>query len=863
MFWKRVIVVAILSFLALYPLIGQRFPCNGRMILATNQERTPNRFYSVEFQPFGLIVFSGGAVHLNGIYDAIGFNPRDHYIYGVNKNNSTNSIVRIFANGTFETLGEVPTVANLNAFAGDCTPEGLYLCHDNDLNQILVFEVVDNFALIDRIDLFWDPNSENSGPFTTRIDDFVIDPTNPTVAYTFQGDYFDADLAPNATRGYLLKINLNFSDPQVGMVTPIASIESNIIRKIGSLFFTGGGGLHGYGSLERGPRIDEDRLISINKNSGDANFVKAGPIARVSDGCSCPYSLSFQNSATPRQARCNGGEITFTLSIDNRTVEGYSGLTITDTIPEGMVIESISGNFIGDIAPGTGIGTGILTINNLEVPLNTRVEINIQARVVDIPLGLISNQAYLQNLPERYGDILKSDDPQTLGFIGDATNFFGDPPGVDEVEVSITHPSNCLNPNDAQILISSPSLFAGNKYIINYNNTDWELITREVIVDDNNSILLDSLTPGKYRKFLATPENSVCSFQLIDSTVNIYPPNEQLKASVESNSPICEGTTLQLSASISPDGTVRWTGPERFSTTDLTTQIRQIVPEQSGTYEMTATYGACEQIRLVEVEVEPAIQASISAQQQYCERDTLELVAEGQGELETFQWTGPDDMIASQQTVNIPSLSLQNEGLYQVVIDNGSCQDTANTIISVAPSPNISLPVLFETDFCEPLTFRPEITGGNTFAFHWAPADGLSCSNCPYPQTVLPYQDRFQLIVENEWNCRDSAVVNITLDKEKLLFAPNAFSPNQDGVNDYFQLFPSCVTTEIENLEIYARWGAKVFAKGPLAHHIPWEFWDGTLNGEPAPKGTYIWYADIELIDGTQRRLTGEVKLMR
>ena len=205
----RAFTFSLLCSLFITSTFAQTFPCDGRLILSTKRNNTS--IFRIGFGPFGAIYYNPVTVYLNEGFDALGFNPKDNYIYGVQEN--TNSIVRLYSNSSYELVGSLPFVSTLNAYAGDCSPEGLYLCHDNELDQILIFDVVNGFELVDQLDLFWNPTSQNNGPFTTRIEDFVIDPNNPNIAYAFQGDYLQEDLEPADTRGYLLSINLDFNDP--------------------------------------------------------------------------------------------------------------------------------------------------------------------------------------------------------------------------------------------------------------------------------------------------------------------------------------------------------------------------------------------------------------------------------------------------------------------------------------------------------------------------------------------------------------------------------------------------------------------------------------------------------------------------
>lgn len=65
------------------------------------------------------------------------------------------------------------------------------------------------------------------------------------------------------------------------------------------------------------------------------------------------------------------------------------------------------------------------------------------------------------------------------------------------------------------------------------------------------------------------------------------------------------------------------------------------------------------------------------------------------------------------------------------------------------------------------------------------------------------------------------------------LFVANAFTPNDDGLNDEFKVIHDCDIRTFE-LVIFNRWGGVVFQS-----NNPEEWWDGTVEGKPAPIGTY------------------------
>jgi len=806
-----------------------------------------------------LIFYNQFNQYSGGNFNALGFNSRDNYIYAAKAN--SNEIVRLKADNTFEVIGEVPDLDELTTTAGDCTPDGYYLVHDQVLDQILVFDVVDDFALINRIDLYSD-----AGGFTARIDDFAIDPTNTKVAYSFQGSYFDADLEPDATKGYLLQINLDFQSPDLGKVTPIASVPTEIARKIGSLKFLTDGSLFGYGGTATNASGNQNELLSINKFSGTVSkFLNTGPGAINPDGCSCPYNLNFSILSDPNFAPCTDSKLTYTMTINNQTFHDIPNASITDTLPEGMLISNITGDFSGNLAVGTGIGTRVFQLDNLQVATKSVVTIQLETTIVDLPTGLISHQGILTNLPpDKFEHFLVSDDPNNPGN-KTPTTILSDDQILETFDVTITNPTDCLLPFDGSVKIASPTFTPGIEYRINMRNEDFEEFTKNVLIDEQQAFEIDSLLPGEYTFYQIAPRNSKCSFAMKDTTITIVGPNEMIRADVTTNAPICAGATLELAATVfPPEGTVEWTGPGRSKYTDLNVVIDTAISAQSGIYEMVFSYGICEQIRELEVVVNPDIAANIGGSTEFCERDTLRLIAEGAGDLQTFAWTNPADIQLTNQILEIPFANFEQEGWYELIIDNGSCKDSTREFIRLLPTPTLNLPEVEVSKFCEPLVLAPNLSGDLNVTYDWQPNEGLSCADCPNPSIVRPTNYYYQLKVENEFACQDSADVFVFLEPEDLIYVPNVFTPNGDGENDYFQIFPSCGVATINRFQVYNRAGSIVYDLKAVPDFANQDlFWDGFTNSRQANIGVYLWLLELTLVDGTKKKLSGDVSLFR
>lgn len=844
------------------PADGQRFSCNGDFLVAT-QNGSKTTISKPNYIPFSPPYLGPVTAYPDVEFDALGFNAKDNYIYAVEQN--SNSIVRLRRDNTFQIVGSVPDLEILNSNAGDCTPTGLYLCYDYKLHQILAFDVVDGFELVKKIDLYWDPTSVNEGIFETRIFDFAIDPNNPNIAFTYQGIANDEMFDPESTRGYLLQINLDFDDPNLGMVTPLRSIPRTSVSHIGGLLFSTEGVLHGFGTSMGGVIPSQNNLFSINLESGGITpILIKDQSAVMSDGCSCPYSFTFTSFIPAQGVFCNNDNSRIDLTISNNSFNAISDVTLKDTLPYGMIINNVSGNYQGVINnTDSGIGTRFLEIKELEIPENSVVEINIEVESIDAIVGDNKNQAILENLPDRYGGFMVSDNTWTEGVEGDSSFFTVVPMALEDVKWEIFSASDCINANDGKIIISSPSFNEGQSFEVKLRNTiGWDQFIFNIEIGEDNSFLIDSLLPGNYEMYSFRSLSENCSFTIKDTSIILNAPNDKLQFQTMSNAPVCETDSLILNSILEPDGQVRWTGPNVFAADVLNTVIPNTSLESKGEYKAVATFGYCTQERFIDVDVRPQMNTNIVGDSVYCSRDDLLLEANVEGSEIQFSWLAPEaELLFSDSILRISNIKIDQSGFYKVIADNGACTDTAQMEVEINPSPTVNLTDEILTDFCSPVIISPTLNNDDVI-YDWYPTDGLSCLDCANPEVIPIVQNRYQVNVVNDFNCTDSASVNIKLDKSKLITVPNVFSPRSQSGNDYFKIYPRCVVNYIHSLDIYDRWGNQIFNSQVSSANESLEVWNGLSNGQIGVAGVYIWFAKVELVDGSIHYFSGDITLL-
>jgi len=166
---------------------------------------------------------------------------------------------------------------------------------------------------------------------------------------------------------------------------------------------------------------------------------------------------------------------------------------------------------------------------------------------------------------------------------------------------------------------------------------------------------------------------------------------------------------------------------------------------------------------------------------------------------------------------------------------------------------------------------EPIITpiGTQVDSFIWTPTQYLSDPTVEQP-IVFPLESlEYTLEIVDENGCDASGSVFVELDANRNVYIPSAFSPNGDGVNDEFRIYPCVGVTEISSVRIFDRWGNQVF-EAPEADVSSGLFcdgglplWDGRFRGEDMNMGVYVYVVEVTFLDGVTLFYRGDLNLVR
>ena len=145
----------------------------------------------------------------------------------------------------------------------------------------------------------------------------------------------------------------------------------------------------------------------------------------------------------------------------------------------------------------------------------------------------------------------------------------------------------------------------------------------------------------------------------------------------------------------------------------------------------------------------------------------------------------------------------------------------------------------------------------------WTPGEDLTCVDCPDPLLLPLNSTTYEVAVTNSNGCIARDLVSVTVAKSRRIYTPTAFSPNNDGTNDFFTLYPDKSATRIISLKVFDRWGELLFEAQDIPGGEEALGWDGSFKGEPMNGGVYIFMAEVEYLDGEITTEYGDVLLVR
>ncbi len=277
------------------------------------------------------------------------------------------------------------------------------------------------------------------------------------------------------------------------------------------------------------------------------------------------------------------------------------------------------------------------------------------------------------------------------------------------------------------------------------------------------------------------------------------------------------------------------------------------------TYMHTDSMTFCDTVYDVFVTVNEAIVIESTIEWNCETLGTISLGVSGAGPF-TYQWI--------PQSSSDTLLTGLLDGDYTVIVtDANGCRTTETYTVMGSPELFFEVEEYFMINEGESVYI--EISGDvgeDGLIFEWFPSDILDCSTCP-AAIATPHEDTSIGIQITDANgCIYFLQTYIVVIADTAMFdgiyIPNVFSPNNDGVNDFWTIFSRNQNTFASQLNIFDRWGNIVFSKDDFVLS-GFDGWDGTKNGQQMNPGVFVFQAILTLADGKEEKVHGNITLIR
>jgi len=425
--------------------------------------------------------------------------------------------------------------------------------------------------------------------------------------------------------------------------------------------------------------------------------------------------------------------------------------------------------------------------------------------------------------------------------------------GTYAVQLSTTNPNSCVNqtitytindsgfnPNagdDANLVFCKESQSISlNSLLSNPHDAGgtWTDANGDVVT--NTTINPINFNAGNYQYTYTV--GGLCTssdLALISITIKDLPSAPVLSAP----DPICRGEEIQLNASLITNASYFWTGPNGFTSTDQNPIIQNYDANNDGDYYVFVEVDGCnsstEQITL---NSNPLAQFSIDGSTTICIGQNEDLTINPVGfdiNLALVNWYYNGVLLTNETS---STLQINQIGIYSVVIDYEGC--ISENEVEVIEKVN-SFQVVLEQG-CNEKDYEINIVNTQDFpsaTYSWTGPNGFVSFN---PNIIVPNLQigTYTVEVTNSVGCKSSASALV---ENTNCFIPNGFSPDDDGINDSFDLSGY----NVKKISIYNRYGRLVYDKDNYINE-----WKGQTNeNKRLPASTYFYV--IEFYEGENK----------
>lgn len=370
--------------------------------------------------------------------------------------------------------------------------------------------------------------------------------------------------------------------------------------------------------------------------------------------------------------------------------------------------------------------------------------------------------------------------------------------------------------------------------------------------------------PGNYT-VIATALNG-CSSSTGGTVIgDTQGPNVSIAMPDELN---CTTTQVSLLATVSVPGSYQyqWSGGTILSGANTPNPT----VSQAAIYTVTVTNNSngCTTAKNTEVEVNPATPSGVARQEKdiscYGRTDGVLIIDSVQGGTPPFVYSVDNQPFTTGTLFNaLPP------GVHSLVVQdvNGCEYETTFTldepeelIVTLGPDTTVQFGQSLSLSLDNIVNYPDRVeqmlvTPAGLF-------DTIFCDTCEEFTPIYSFRYRVTVIDSNGCKAADDRLVIV--DKTRHVYIPNIFNPEASDNNSLFMVFgDEDQIVKIKSFQVFDRWGGMVHEYYDFKPNDIAAGWDGRVRGDKADPAVFVYYAEIEFIDGEVILYKGDVTLYR
>lgn len=378
------------------------------------------------------------------------------------------------------------------------------------------------------------------------------------------------------------------------------------------------------------------------------------------------------------------------------------------------------------------------------------------------------------------------------------------------------------------------------------NSTDYQYEWRKdgTIIPNANRATITVREHGTYTITLKSPNFGCANIDTLIVRVRA-PINKPI---ILSNQPfLCENDSVQLRVALPAGTKAQWLPPGNV----IKSISSDFYAKQSGSYQVRVYEGSCSALSdsISVIKASPAL-ITFDSLRAVCYSDTARILLKATPLDGKFSGDG-----LSGNVISVKNAGVGRHAINYELVGSPTCRISKTRYLDVKPLPSLRAPARVTQVLGAETTLNVQSETPIGERYQWTPPDGISNPNILQPSVSATQNTTYTLLATSPDGCTSTISMNVMV--VELIFVPDAFTPNGDGLND---------TWEIQNLErfpeaelfVYNRWGE-------LVHHQSKDKktpWDGNYLDKPAPIGEYSYVIlPNTSTDTTIRR--GKVALLR